>query len=75
MGNNQSDIDAPSIKSPDGIALLMGNLWLRHKAGLKQRPCNVYLVELPPPTDEELREARKSDMSEYGQEELFGGFV
>lgn len=53
----------------------MGNLWLRHKAGLKQRPCNVYLVELSPPTDEELREARKSDMPEYGQEELFGGFV
>ncbi len=64
-----------SIQSPDGVALLMENLWLRHKAGLKQRPCNVYLVELPPPTDEELREARKSDMPEYGQEELFGGFV
>lgn len=75
MENNQSNIDAPSIKSPDGVALLMENLWLRHKAGLKQRPCNVYLMELPPPTEEELREARKSDMSEYGQEELFGGFV
>lgn len=75
MENNQSDIEAPSIKSPDGVALLMENLWLRHKAGLKQRPCNVYLVELPLPTEEELREARKSDMSEYGQEELFGGFV
>lgn len=75
MENNQSNIDAPSIKSPDGVALLMEKLWLRHKAGLKQRPCNVYLVELPPPTEEELSEARKSDMSEYGQEELFGGFA
>lgn len=46
MENNQSNIDAPSIKSPDGVALLMENLWLRHKAGLKQRPCNVYLVDL-----------------------------
>lgn len=53
----------------------MEKLWLRHKAGLKQRPRNVYLGELPPPTEEELSEARKSDMSEYGQEELFGGFV
>lgn len=75
MENNQSNIDAPSIKSPDGVALLMEKLWLSHKAGLKQRPYNVYLVELPPPTEEELSEARKSDMSEYGQEELFGGFV
>lgn len=75
MENNQSNIDAPSIKPPDGVALLMENLCLRHKAGLKQRPCNVYLVELPPPTEEELRETRKSDMSEYGQEVLFGGFV
>ena len=27
----------------------MENLWLRHKAGMKQRPSNVYMVELPPP--------------------------
>lgn len=45
-----------SIQSPDGVALLMENLWLRHKAGIKQRPCNVFMVELPPPTEEELAE-------------------
>lgn len=48
-----------SIQSPDGVALLMENLWLRHKAGMKQRPCNVFVVELPPPTEEELAEARQ----------------
>lgn len=34
-----------SIQSPDGVALLMENLWLRHKAGIKQRPCNVFMVD------------------------------
>lgn len=47
-----------SIQSPDGVALLMENLWLRHKTGMKQHPCNVYMVELPPPTEEELGRAR-----------------
>lgn len=48
-----------NIQSPDEVALLMENLWLRHKAGMKQRPSNVYMVELPPPTEEELAEARQ----------------
>lgn len=75
MEDNQSNMDAQSIKSPEGVALLMENLWLRHKTGMKQRANNVFMVELPPLTEEELREARKSDVSEYDQEELFGGFV
>ena len=37
----------------------MENLWLRHKAGMKQRPSNVYMVELPPPTEEVLAGARQ----------------
>lgn len=48
-----------TIQSHDGVSLLMENLWLRHKAGLKQRPSNVYMVELPPPTEEELANARQ----------------
>ena len=48
-----------TIHSPEGVSLLMENLWLRHKAGKKQRPSNVYMVELPPPTEEELAEARQ----------------
>lgn len=47
------------IQSPEGVSLLMENLWLRHKAGIKQHPANVYMVELPPPTEEELAEARR----------------
>lgn len=48
-----------TIQSPEGVALLMENLWLRHKAGMKQHPCNVYMIELPSPTEEELAEARQ----------------
>ena len=48
-----------TIQSPDGLTLLMENLWLRHKAGMKQRPSNIYMIELPPPTEEELTEARR----------------
>lgn len=68
-----------SIQSPDGVALLMENLWLRHKAGMKQRPSNVYMVELPPPTEEELAEARQK-MQENARlnddpEELYGAWI
>lgn len=37
-----------TIHSPEGVSLLMENLWLRHKAGMKQRPSNVYMVECLP---------------------------
>ena len=50
-----------TIQSPDGVALLMENLWLRHNAGMKQRPCNVFMVELQPPTDEELADVRQKN--------------
>ena len=48
-----------TVQSPDGVALLLENLWLRHRAGLKQRPDNVYMIEFPPPTEEELAAARE----------------
>ena len=68
-----------SIQSPDGVALLMENLWLRHKAGMKQRPCNVFMVELPPPTEEELAEARRTalenDRPDDDFEELYGAWI
>ena len=68
-----------SIKSPEGVAILMGNLWLRHKAGMKQRSDNVFWVELPPPTDEELSEARrKRQMNAHTDdepEELYGAWI
>ena len=36
----------------------MENIWLRHQAGMKQRPNNVFMVELPPLTPEELAQMR-----------------
>ncbi len=68
-----------SIQSPEGVALLMNNLWLRHKAGMQQRPCNVYLVELPPQTEEELAEARRNakenSLPDDEPEELYGAWI
>lgn len=68
-----------TINSPDGVALLMENLWLRHKAGIKQRPGNVYMVELPPPTEEELadarRKAKENNRSDDEPEELDGAWI
>lgn len=49
-----------SIQSPEGVTLLMENLWLRHIAGMKRHPCNVYIVELPPLTEEEQRECERN---------------
>lgn len=68
-----------TIKSPYGVSLIMENLWLRHKAGMKQRPCNVFMVELPPPTEEELAEARQKTQENTRQEdepeELYGAWI
>lgn len=68
-----------SIQSPDGVALLMENLWLRHKAGMKQHPCNVYMVEFPLPTEEELAETRQKAQEnarpDDEPEELYGAWI
>lgn len=68
-----------TIQSPDGVALLMENLWLCHKAGMTQRPCNVFMVELPPPTNEELAEARQKTQDNVwpddNPEELYGAWI
>lgn len=68
-----------TIQSPDGVALLMENLWLRHKAGIKQRPDNIFMVELPPPSEEELAEARQKTQENTRQEdeleELYGAWI
>lgn len=68
-----------TIHSPEGVSLFMENLWLRHKAGMKQRPSNVYMVELPPPTEEELVEARRKakgdNRPDDAPEELYGAWI
>lgn len=56
----------------------MENLWLRHKAGMKLRPCNAFMVELLPPTDEKLAEARRKSHENSRQddpEELYGAWI
>lgn len=68
-----------TINSPEGVSLLMENLWLRHKAGMKQRPNNIFMVELPPPSEEELAEARPKTQENTRQEdepeELYGAWI
>lgn len=77
--NNKTLNDMKTIQSPDGVALLMENLWLRHKAGMKQRPRNVFMVELPPPTEEDLAEARQKTQDnacpDDDPEELYGAWI
>lgn len=68
-----------TIQSPDGVSSLMENLWFRHKNGMQQRTNNIFMVELPPPTEEELAEARR-DAQEITRpddkpEELYGVWI
>ena len=51
----------PTINSPEGVRLLMENIWLRHKTGIGQRRNNVYMVDLPPLTEEEKEAIRLAD--------------
>lgn len=68
-----------TIHSPEGVSLLMENIWLRHKAGMKQRQSNIYIVELPPPTEEELAEAgyiaKENCRADDEPEELYGAWI
>lgn len=67
-----------SIQSPDELTLLMENLWLRHKAGMKQRPSNIYMVELPPPTEEladARRDANEGSRPDDDPEQLYGAWI
>lgn len=68
-----------TIHSPEGVSLLMENLWFRHQAGMKQRQSNIYMVELPPPTEEELAEARQKTQEntrlDDEPEDLYGAWI
>lgn len=44
------------ISSSEGISKLVVDLWIRHKAGLKQPGNNVFWVDFPPLTEEEKAE-------------------
>ena len=79
MCSNFCHVLKKTIQSPEGVSLLMENLWLRHKAGMKQRPSNVYMVELPLPTEEELAEARQKTQEnprlDDEPEDLYGAWI
>lgn len=52
------------ILSPEGVTRLMENLWLRHKAGLKQPEKNVFMGDLPPLTEKEKAEIKAKKKAE-----------
>lgn len=69
-----------TIKSPEGVAKLMKDLWINHKAGTKLQGNNVFWVELPPTTQEELKIARKkygenNNLEESDNEDDFGIWI
>lgn len=39
------ELEGKPIKSPEGVSLLMENLWLRHKALMRQCKNNLFIVE------------------------------
>ena len=68
-----------TIKSPEEITLLMQNVWLKHKTGVSQHHDNVFFVELPPLTVDEMDENQHLENNishkDDSPEELFGGWI
>lgn len=77
FASEQNIIEMKTIKTPEGVALLMENMWLRHKAGMKQRTDNLFFVDFPPLTEEEKihRQEEATRRPDDTQEELFGGWI
>lgn len=59
--NKIDQITDKKIKSPEGVALLMASLWYGRKAGKVSNANNVYMVDLPPLTEEEKSQIDKVD--------------
>lgn len=49
-------METERIKSPEGVRTLMAELWANLIAGKRSKCSNVYMVDLPEPTEEEKRE-------------------
>ncbi|MCH5218173.1 MAG: hypothetical protein J1F07_06460 [Muribaculaceae bacterium] len=62
--------DKLRIKSPEGVQKLMEELWQRHKSGEAKPRNNIFWVDLPAPTEEELEASRKfmEDADKQSQE-------
>ena len=52
-------VEKQYIKTPEGVAKLLEELWIRHKAGIKHPENNVFWVDFHPPTDEELEASQQ----------------
>lgn len=71
------------ITTPEGVSKLMEELWLRHKAGLKQPENNMFWVDFPPQTADEQAEieAKKKAELEASKanndkpEDLYGAWI
>lgn len=62
-----------TVQSPNGVEKLMHEIWLRHKTGLQHTHGNMFMVELPPLTEEEKtgnREQTNTDIPKYSQKDL-----
>ena len=44
---------------PEGVAKLLEELWIRHKAGIKQPKNNIFWIDFPPPTAEEVEASQR----------------
>ena len=71
------------IQSPKGVTSLMKELWLRHKAGLKQPENNVFWIDFPPLTEEEkakMEAKKKAELKvakakDDSPEDLYGVWI
>ncbi len=48
-------METKTIKSPEGVKELLRDLWEKHQRGEQTASAPVYMVELPEPTEEEMR--------------------
>ena len=75
--------DRQRITTPEGVSKLMAEMWLRHKAGLKQPENNVFWVDFHPLTEEEMTEIESKEKAELEAskekddepEDLYGGWI
>lgn len=54
------------IQAPDGVAALMRELWEKHQRGETREGRNVFLVDLPPLTDEERKRLNQVEAPDAG---------
>lgn len=48
------------ISCPEGIVKLIHEIGLKHRLGLEQEKNNIYMVDLPEPTEAEKEEMRRN---------------